>query len=451
MQIPKLDLTETPGIYYSLAYGLGALLFIHMNRQRQSRFRYVVFALVWAVQFIFMFFTYRIPQHLFPLCVAVEVFLTYAMIRSCCDIDRVRCGYYTVRAFMFGEFAASLEWQLFYYGLTALGIPLRMWFNVTLLVVVHSVTFYIFLVLEQRYGSRERSLIITDREFRTALMIALATYALSNVSYVLKNTPFSSQFTMEIFTMHTLADLGGVAFLFGYHMILQDHHSRAEAANLQKVLDEQLLHYQISKDTIDLVNRKYHDLKHQIAYLKSGITEEEKLSMLDEMEEEIRTYEHQNRTGNQVVDTILMEKSLLCEKLSITLHVIADGTAMDFLSTVEICSLLGNALDNAIEAVRDLPDPGQRQIRLYIERRRNFLRLLEENRFDGTTRQISPDTGLPETTKEDRENHGYGLCSMENIAESHDGSMYIDEKEGWFRLQILIPFPQSSAKSIYTS
>ena len=42
MQIPKLDLTETPGIYYSLAYGLGALLFIHMNRQRQSRFRYVV-------------------------------------------------------------------------------------------------------------------------------------------------------------------------------------------------------------------------------------------------------------------------------------------------------------------------------------------------------------------------------------------------------------------------
>jgi hypothetical protein len=254
-----------------------------------------------------------------------------------------------------------------------------------------------------------------------------------------------------MFTMRTLADLGGVAFLFGYHMILQDHHSRAEAANLQKVLDEQLLHYQISKDTIDLVNRKYHDLKHQIAYLKSGITEEEKLSMLDEMEEEIRIYEHQNRTGNQVVDTILMEKSLLCEKLSITLHVIADGTAMDFLSTVEICSLLGNALDNAIEAVRDLPDPGQRQIRLYIERRRNFLRLLEENRFDGTTRQISPDTGLPETTKEDRENHGYGLCSMENIAESHDGSMYIDEKEGWFRLQILIPFPQSSVKSIYTS
>ena len=196
---------------------------------------------------------------------------------------------------MFGEFAASLEWQLFYYGLTALGIPLRMWFNVTLLVVVHSVTFYIFLVLEQRYGSRERSLIITDREFRTALMIALATYSLSNVSYVLKNTPFSSQFTMEIFTMRTLADLGGVAFLFGYHMILQDHHSRAEAANLQKVLDEQLLHYQISKDTIELVNRKYHDLKHQIAYLKSGITEEQKLSMLDEMEEEIRTYEHQNR------------------------------------------------------------------------------------------------------------------------------------------------------------
>ncbi len=446
MQIPKLDLTETPGIYYSLTYGLSALLFIHMNRQRRSRFRYAVFALVWVVQFLFMLFTYRIPQHLFPICVAVEVFLIYVMIGSCCEMDRTHCGYYTVRAYIMGEFAASLEWQLFYYSLTALGIPLRMWFNLVLLVVVHTITFYIFLMLEKRYGGRERTLVITDRDFRNAVLIALGTYLLSNISYVLKNSPFSSHFTMEIFTIRTLTDLGGAALLFGYHMVLQDLQSRKEAANLQKVLDEQLLHYQISKDTIDLVNQKYHDLKHQIAYLKSGITEEAKRSMLDEMEEEIRIYEHQNRTGNPVVDTILMEKSLLCEKQKITLHVIADGSAMDFLSTVEICSLLGNALDNAIEAVRELPDPGQRQIRLYIERHRNFLRLLVENRFDGTTRQISPDTGLPETTKDDRENHGYGLCSMESIANAHDGSLYVSEKEGWFRLQILIPVVSGKSK-----
>jgi hypothetical protein len=247
------------------------------------------------------------------------------------------------------------------------------------------------------------------------------------------------------------AGISAVLLLFILITVFSNSWLNHENELISELLKKGEKQYRISQDNVNYINEKVHDLKHQIAYLKSGITEEEKLSMLDEMEEEIRTYEHQNRTGNQVVDTILMEKSLLCEKLSITLHVIADGTAMDFLSTVEICSLLGNALDNAIEAVRDLPDPGQRQIRLYIERRRNFLRFLEENRFDGTTRQISPDTGLPETTKEDRENHGYGLCSMENIAESHDGSMYIDEKEGWFRLQILIPFPQSSAKSIYTS
>ncbi len=456
--IPPLDLTETPGIYYSLAYGFSAILFIRLNRQRQGKGRFVTFALLWAVQMLFMLFTYRIEQRYFMLCLAVHVLMIYGMIRSCCVMDRTTCAYYTVRAYMVGEFAASLEWQFFYYALTALRMPLSMCLNLGLLIITHGVTFSVISYLEGRCGGKNEHLPITWKELRNVVLITAVIYAISNISYALRNTPFSSQWTMEIYTIRTLADLGGIAILFGYHMVLHEMHTRQEADRLQAVLDREYTHYQASRDAMDLVNRRYHDLKHQILYLKSSITEEERRSALDTMEEEISGYEALSRTGHPVVDTILSEKGLQCRDRKITLKVIADGEAMAFLPTAEICSLLGNSLDNAIEAASQIAREEERLIRVYIERRKSFLRLSVENRFvtpvryaeggktgDGT----SAGTGksrLPLTTKEDASAHGIGLRSIESIARAHDGSLQIRAEDGWFRLQVLIPIPPQAGK-----
>ena len=91
-------------------------------------------------------------------------------------------------------------------------------------------------------------------------------------------------------------------------------------------------------------------------------TSEEKAHYLDAMEQEIRSYEAQNKTGNEVLDTILTSKSLYCQQHGITLTCVADGAALDFMDTMDLCSLFGNALDNAIESVEKLPDSEQRLI-----------------------------------------------------------------------------------------
>ena len=88
-------------------------------------------------------------------------------------------------------------------------------------------------------------------------------------------------------------------------------------------------------------------------------TSEEKAHYLDAMEQEIRSYEAQNKTGNEVLDTILTSKSLYCQQHGITLTCVADGAALDFMDTMDLCSLFGNALDNAIESVEKLPDSEQ--------------------------------------------------------------------------------------------
>ena len=434
MRIAPLDITNTPGIYYALAYGLSAILYIHQNPVRKNRWPRLI--VIWASLCTFMLFTYQIRIELFLPCVFLEFILVWGMIRAGTDIPSGNQVYFAVRAFLLGEFAASLEWQLYYYALTQMHMPMHFWINVLFLIVIYGIVFSIFWVLEWKVSNRNAEILISRREMWSVILTGAVVYALSNLSYVLKNTPFSGTIASEIFTIHTLADLGGVAILFGYHMTRQELQARQTIENLQQMLQLQYDHYQISVETIALINQKYHDLKHQITVLKSDITEDQKRSYLDEMEEEIRVYEAQSNTGNHVVDTILTEKRMQCQRQQITMTAVADGSALDFLSEMEIASLLGNALENAIDAAKMIGNPEERLIRFSIDRYKSFVRIRVENRVEG---KVKMKNGLPQTTKEDKRLHGYGVKSMQDIAARHGGSLQIEVKDGWFRLHLLIP------------
>lgn len=66
------------------------------------------------------------------------------------------------------------------------------------------------------------------------------------------------------------------------------------------------------------------------------------------------------RTGNETLDIVLTDKLLYCEKNNVTITCIADGKSLSFMSEEDIYSLFGNALDNAVLAVEQLPEPYQR-------------------------------------------------------------------------------------------
>ncbi len=117
--------------------------------------------------------------------------------------------------------------------------------------------------------------------------------------------------------------------------------------------------YKMSAESVELVNQKYHDLKHQIQILRRTESEEEKNAYLDQMEEEIKTYEARNKTGNRVLDIILTTKSLQCQKQGISLTCVAEGEELSFMRPMDISALFGNALDNAIERRPKNRRPGQ--------------------------------------------------------------------------------------------
>ena len=180
-----------------------------------------------------------------------------------------------------------------------------------------------------------------------------------------------------------------------------------------------------------MINLKCHDLKHQIRQLreKDSISP----STLSEIEKEIDIYDSSVKTGNEAVDVILTEKSLLCKKDQIKLTCMADCSGLSYISDSDIYSLLGNALDNAINAVMALPVQS-RNISLVIKKTNSFTSISIINPYQG--RITINEDGLPETSK-DTDYHGYGMKSIKMIVEKYNGNLQIEAKDNMFTLSIL--------------
>ncbi len=109
---------------------------------------------------------------------------------------------------------------------------------------------------------------------------------------------------------------------------------------------------------------------------------------------------------------------------------------LDQIDTMDLCSLLGNSLDNAIEAVSKIPDPEKRLIDLRITQKEN---LVIYNIRNYTEAQPELENGaLPKSTKQDTSRpHGYGLRSIEQIAKRYNATMNLSVKNNWFSLTVM--------------
>jgi sensor histidine kinase regulating citrate/malate metabolism len=109
------------------------------------------------------------------------------------------------------------------------------------------------------------------------------------------------------------------------------------------------------------------------------------------------------------------------------------------MDAMDICSIFGNALDNAVEGVLTAEDQEKRLIRVTLYSKNKFILICFENYFEGT---VKIENGLPATTKNDRGSHGFGLKSIHYTVEKHGGSMTVNTEENWFIVRILLPCPK---------
>ena len=118
------------------------------------------------------------------------------------------------------------------------------------------------------------------------------------------------------------------------------------------------------------------------------------------------------------------------------IRTLADGALLNRLHVADICTIFGNARDNALESVVMIPDPQKRLIHVSVSAQKNFIFINISNTL-GTDLIESEDSLL--TTKEDKKNHGYGLKGIKYAAGKYGGHVAYKAEDGWFRLNILIP------------
>ena len=348
--------------------------------------------------------------------------------------------YWCARAFMRAELMAALEWQLyaFYFGEK---IENRIYIpeSIIFCTVVYAAGFFSFYLLDkkqERENDENMRVEISRKNVLLVWVITLCMFGLSNLSYTEVRTPFTGMHENEIFNIRTLIDFAGVLVLEIFQIQKMDNDRKQEMTAIQNVLRTQYLQFRESQENIELLNRKYHDLKHQLQIIREESSEEKRENYLDEIEKGIHLYDAEIKTGNSVLDTIFTSKSAQCVKQNIKLTVVADGKLLNHIHVMDLCTIFGNAFDNAIEYEIQIRDMEKRMIHVSISRRKSYVCAVVENYYEG---EKLPDGKFPSTTKRDKRYHGYGLKSIQYSVQKYKGYLNITVKEHWFRLELLFP------------
>lgn len=189
---------------------------------------------------------------------------------------------------------------------------------------------------------------------------------------------------------------------------------------------------EISKENMDYMKILAHDLKHELNESTLLISKDK----VDELNRRIAAFGNSIKTGNDILDLVIAERTLIVQKENINLSIIADGSVLSNMKQSDCYSLFMNIMDNAIDAVKELPKD-QREISLAVRESMGMILIHEVNPFQGT---LNFKDGLPQTTKRDSMYHGFGTKSIKGIVDSYSGDCEISIKDNnIYVLNILLP------------
>lgn len=196
-------------------------------------------------------------------------------------------------------------------------------------------------------------------------------------------------------------------------------------------------HYEEVENMYRQVRGWRHDYRNHIQIMKSYAAEGDLEGIrhyLDELDEDLSTVDTVLKTGNRMTDAILNSKISLAKSRHIP--VVADAHVPVALKTAEIdlCIIIGNLLDNAIEASMELPED-KRMIRVYMDMKNTQLYMSFTNlTASGKQKKIA---GRFATTK--GQGHGFGLVRIDDIVARYHGYLNRNSEDGAFTTEILLP------------
>ena len=428
---------SAPGYFSAFSYMLFSGLYTWVNRRRFGVAKTILLQILMTLAVTGLSYCVETPDpRTYVLRLLLFLALPVAGMKLLIQESWIKCAYFMAFAFSLAEFTTAMEWHMYYFGVTVKRVADIPSIRIPFFVGVYGTVYVVLLLANRRFRDYNREMEVCTRDLVRVWFLAVMFFLVSNISNLYPETIISSSEPGVIFQIRALVSFTGVVAMYLLHMTAREADSRLRAERMQMMMEQMYENYQISRQSIAVVSEKYHDLKHQIQWLRKGNDREEQTKALDRMEEEIRDFEAQANSGNEILDTILMSARLNSRKENVQITCIADGRLLSGIENTDIAALFGNLMDNALEAVREIRDPERRLINLTVEARKKFLVIRCENCCE--KEQVFRD-GLPVTTKKDTANHGIGTRSIRRIAGKYGGNVAFSTENGWFSAKIMLP------------
>ena len=283
----------------------------------------------------------------------------------------------------------------------------------------------VYLILKNfKYKIKLKDSIILILVFMLAFVCSiLAVFNVVNLERVADLTLYISSGVLTTFFF--------IIFMYSKNLLYlreQEQRDKIQIAQLQ----QQYAYYQDKLKDEERIRSIYHDMKNHLLVLEGNQGTEATRQMAQELRSQIADYENYIHTGNSFLDIIIRDKAEKAREKQIDFSAFVDFRDEDFIDPLDISTLFGNGIDNAIEASEKLPEE-QRVILVKAGKIQDFVSILIENNCS--------DTVYPEghSTKADKFLHGFGISNMKKSAEKYGGTCTTTQADGKFTLKILLP------------
>lgn len=303
------------------------------------------------------------------------------------------------------------------------------------LVWMFSPIFTLILVVIFTLGIRKRQLEnLSLNEIFSAIAIVCLSIVLNRVVFNFYRN--KEQISNIVFLFQVALMFCTILILY---MQLEIHYRQSlkrESVVKESIWEMEKRNFEQKKEQIDLINRKCHDLKHQIAALQYISDRNIFDKNIQDLKAAVNVYDETNHIKNRVIGTVLADKKMYFAQYGVELNYVVDGYALEFMDRVDLYILLGNALDNAFECLCKLENEADKKIWVQIYKQKNFIRMIMRNKYNG---EISMKNGLPISTKAEKESHGIGMKSMQDLVRKYNGDLVVELDKSQFILKVMIP------------
>jgi len=281
------------------------------------------------------------------------------------------------------------------------------------------------LVRNWRYRFGRKDTLVVSLSFSIALAVnMLSAYEYLNLG-ILSN---SLVYIINIFLVVSFV----VSFLYSKNTVCIREQELKKQQTIER-MNQQFSYYQERAKDEERVRALYHDMKNHLLILERQNSAETK-QMVSDLRRRISDYEEYIHTGNEFLDVIIHDKAKKAKEQQIDFSAVLHFEDGGFIEPMDLSTIFGNALDNAIEASVKLP-PEQRLITVKARSIHDVLMIVFEN-YAAAGRKNG-------TSKEDGFLHGFGIPNIQKAVEKYNGECVIRQEDGKFVMKNIIPLPET--------